>query len=130
MQFSIANSVYFLLNHDPNTNRTFSEFVQRYIRISDNKSVNEFIYFLNSNILYSGNMFIMHKNQFKEYMKLMTPIYNILFNMICPFPNTTDRAFGFILERMTSFVILKMQNNNKNLKIKQGKYIKLGDLET
>lgn len=130
MEFTVSNSVYFLLNHDPNTVRTFSEFIQKYIRTNKIDNVNGFIEFLNSNIFFSGNMFIMHKTQFAEYMNLMAPIYNILYNMIFPFPNTADRAVSFILERMTTFVILQMQKNNPNIKIKQGKYVKLGDLAT
>jgi hypothetical protein len=109
MEFTVSNSVYFLLNHDPNTVRTFSEFIQKYIRTNKIDNVNGFIEFLNSNIFFSGNMFIMHKTQFAEYMNLMAPIYNILYNMIFPFPNTADRAVSFILERMTTFVILQMQ---------------------
>ena len=80
--------------------------------------------------LYSGNMFIMHRDQFKQYIKLITPIYNILFNMIYPFPNVANRAASFILERVTSFIIIYMINTNKNLELKQGNYIKLGDIVT
>lgn len=130
MQCGISNALYFLINHDPNTVRIFSEFCQKYIRSNSSQIINEFITFLNSNNLYSGNMFIMHRDQFKEYMKLINPIYNILFSMIYPFPNVSDRSYGFILERLTSFIIFKMSLNNKNLKIKQGKYVKLGDLIT
>ena len=103
MQFGVNNALHFLINHDPNTVRVFSEFIQKMFRAFGNNTINSFINFLNSNILYSGNMFIMHKNQFKEYMKIITPMYNILFNSIYPFPNTTDRSVGFILERLTIY---------------------------
>ena len=129
MTFGISNGLYFLLNHDPNTVRTFSEFIQKFIRTFPN-NVNDFVSFLNSNILFSGNMFIMHKNLFKKYMEIILPIYNILFNMIYQFPNVSDRSFGFILERMTTYVILQIANLNSNVKIEQGNYIKLGDTIT
>ena len=129
MKFSISNGLYFLINHDPNTVRTFSEFIQKFMRTS-NQNMTNILSFLNSNVLFSGNMFIMHKNQFKKYIEIMTPIYNIIFNMIYPFPNVNDRSFGFILERMTTFVILQMLQKDRNIQIKQGNYEKLGDLIT
>lgn len=129
MTFGISNALYFLLNHDPNTVRTFSEFIQKFIRTFPN-NVNDFVSFLNSNTLFSGNMFIMHKNQFKKYIEIIIPIYNILFSMIYQFPNVNDRSFGFILERMTTYVILQMMQENKNIQIKQGNYKKLGDIIT
>ena len=130
MKFGISNALYFLLNHDPDVSRAFAEFIQKYMRIMDKQSVNYLISFLNSDILYSGNMFIMHRDQFKQYIKLITPIYNIIFNMIYPFPNVANRAASFILERVTSFIIIYMINTNKNLELKQGNYIKLGDIVT
>lgn len=130
MHFGIGNALYFLINHDPNTVRVFSEFIQKFLRVYDEKIVNLFITFLNSNLLYSGNMFIMHKNKFKEYMQIIDPIYNILFNSIYPFPNTSDRSVGFILERLTTFVIMLMEQKNPALKIKQGNYVKLDDIVT
>jgi hypothetical protein len=130
MQFGISNALYFLINHDPNTVRNFSEFIQKFIRTNDKHVVNQFVNFLNSNLLFSANMFIMHKNLFKEYMKIINPIYNIIFNMITPFPNVNDRSYGFILERLNSFVIYKLIADNKNIKFKQGKYVKLGDILT
>jgi hypothetical protein len=63
-------------------------------------------------------------------MKIINPIYNIIFNMITPFPNVNDRSYGFILERLNSFVIYKLISDNKNIKFKQGKYVKLGDIFT
>ena len=130
MNFSISNTLYYLINHDPNVCRTLSEFIQKFMRSTDQKTLNQFFSFLDSKILFSGNMFIMHRNKFKEYMKIIIPIYQIIFNMIYPFPNVADRSTSFLLGRITSFIILKMAQDDSNIKIKQGNYIKLGDIAT
>lgn len=127
MSFSVSNGVYFLINHDPTVVRALSEFFQKIFRSNNNFFTNSFISFLNSNILYSANMFIMHRDRFKEYIKLITPIYNIIFSMIYPYPNVQDRSCSFILERVTSCIISMMQLQDDNIKIEQGKYVKLGD---
>lgn len=127
LRIGMPNITQFIINHDPHTTSCFSQCIHKYIKTNDQMTGCQFIQFLNSDVLLSANMFIMHKSLFKQYMTLMTPIYNIIFNMIIPTHNVSDRSYGFILQRMNSFVILKMCMDNSNIKIKQGKYIKLQD---
>lgn len=128
----VSNASSFILMHDPKVLEKLSEFIHKYSRSRENPMAEYSIFanFLDLNIFYSANMFIMYRDKFKEYMKIMSDIYNIVFNMIIPIQGYSDRSYGYILERMSSYVIMKMQVFDKELKIKQGKYLNLDNAPT
>ncbi len=110
LQVKCSNSTYFLLTHDPKVPEKFTEFLQKYIRTRTNAILEYSLMckFLDLNFFYSA----------------------IIFNMIIPFPNYQDRSYGFILERMSAYALFKMQALDKNLDIKQGKYLNLDNAPT
>lgn len=72
------------------------------------------IKFFNEHYLYACNMFIMHKDKFKEYFKFI----EFCINVCRIFLNNSEkeleihpRVFGMFLERMTGFYIYKLQND-------------------
>lgn len=62
---STSMSTQFLMNHDPHVIRTFGEFIRKFM---NNDNIQFLARFLESKILFSANMFIMHKDRFKQYM--------------------------------------------------------------
>lgn len=125
-ELPLSNMTYFMLNHSPETTLLFSQFVNNFVKYNL-PLVMPFSKFLDSKTFYSANLFIMHKNNFKKYCGIMLPLLNILKTLIFPRPNTADRSASFILERLTTFALMFMAQVDKNLKIKQGKYLKLDE---
>lgn len=79
--------------------------------------------YMNQNVFYKCNMFIMHRDMFKQYFKFIERCTSILIYKVLPLVvedlKTRDkyqiRIGAFILERMTSFWIWLQQKNNCNI---------------
>lgn len=126
MNIPIATQVF--IDHTPNVAEVFSAYTYKFIRTFPNEA-NEFIYWMSQNIFFAWHNFIMHRDRFFKYMELMTKYIQLLMPLIYQFPNNQDRSTTFIPERLTSFVIWKMANTDKSIKLYQGEYTKLDDVK-
>ncbi len=70
--------------------------------------------FLNNHFLYACNMFIMHRDRFKEYFKFIEFCIDVC-KLFLQDSNEElsihPRVFGMLLERMTGFYLYKMQKD-------------------
>lgn len=103
-QFASIYKSYCVYHKQSDLDLFISEFINVFPDLHD-----IFMSYLNQNILFKCNMFIMHKNNFIKYYNFIEKCINIcllklLPNIdLTPRDNYQQRALGFILERMTSF---------------------------
>ena len=79
--------------------------------------------YLEQHITYTCNMFVMHKDVFKQYFSFIERCIKICIDDMFPILKLDDRdryqcrALGFILERMTGYWIWMQQQQNMYLKV-------------
>ena len=127
MKIDQPMGIQFMLSHMPNTVREFTDFIQQYIFSMDRETVESLKRFLVSDEIFFGDLFIMHRDLFKKYFEMISTVYNIIFRMLRVFFNYSDRSYGFILERMNSFIIQRMLETDSSLKIDGLKYMPIGE---